>query len=298
MNSPANYVDPGGLVGCGPGGICPRYDPQFGGPYVPLEVRLWNVPGPTVMGGQFWLPTAVERDPLVHYAYTQVRTDLEKQLEHGFMDMTTMVCKAVEAAMQKMLRYAPACGSSGNADCHRIAVRAALNALAATARTVNPGRFVHATPYIKFEDDAERQDLLDDIWEKAFPRLEAPLAPFGLPEWDTSEGAYSLQYDGDNPLGADKAVHFLTHAFMAYELRWRGVNAYQAWQLNDWQGRIFEQMSEAEYRLRGGDERYSLDDVIANRWGTAFGLGAFDDPESLVRHCTGLACRVPRPGGI
>jgi RHS repeat-associated protein len=304
-----NGIDPGGLAGSGVGRTRadwigpvppgPRYDPQFGGPYIPLEVRLADVAGPAVMGGQFWLTAAVERDPLAHHVYTKLREGLESQLnQQGFKDMTTFVCDAVKAAKEKILQYAPACTSSGNADCDRVAVRAALNALAATARTVNPGRFVHATPYIRFEDDVERQDLLGDIWEKAFPRLEAPLAPFGLPEWDTSEGSYSLQYDGDNPpLEADKAVHFLTHAFMAYEFRWRGVAAYQAWQLNDWQGRIFEQMSEVEYRLRGGDERYSLDDVIANRWGTAFGLGAFDDPGLLVRHCTGLTCRVPRPGG-
>jgi hypothetical protein len=303
-SNPANYIDPGGLEGWGPGGICPEcheavspYDPQFGGPYVPLEVRLAGVAGPAVMGGQVWLTAAVERDPLVHHVYTRLRDHLEAQLqEERPMDMTTIVCNAVKAAKANMLRYYPACGSSGNADCNRIAVRAALNALAATARVVNQGRIVHATPYITYEYDELRKNL-EDIYEKAFPRLEGPMASFGLSEWDPSEGSYSLEYDGDK-LEADKAIHFLTHAFMAYELRWRGVAAYQAWQLNDWQGRIFEQMSEAEYRLRGGDERYSLDDVTANRWGTAFGLGAFDDPESLVRHCTGLACRVPRPGGI
>jgi RHS repeat-associated protein len=306
-NNPVNGIDPGGLEGSGasrtraewigPVPPPPRYDPQFGGPYIPLEVRLADVAGPAVMGGQFWLTAAVERDPLVHHVYTRLRDDLEDQLEEpGPMDMMTIVCNAVKAAKGNMLRYYPACGSSGNADCDRVAVRAALNALAATARVVNQGRIVHASPYIKYESDRPEENLRR-IYNEAFPRLEGPVAPFGLCEWDPSEGSYSLEYDGDK-LKADKAIHFLTHAFMAYEFRWRGVAAYQAWQLNDWQGRIFEQMSEAEYRLRGGDERYSLDDVIANRWGTAFGLAAFDDPESLVRHCTGLSCRVPRPGGI
>jgi hypothetical protein len=53
--------------------------------------------------------------------------------------------------------------------------------------------------------------------------------------------------------------------------------------------------SEAEYRLRGGHERYSLDDVIANRSGALFGSAFFDDPNRLVNVCMGWGCH-PRYG--
>jgi len=309
-NNAVNYIDPRGLEGGEPGGICPeckeyfraapsgpppRHDPHFGGPYIPLEWRLGTRGRPlaaTWIGGQFWLPAAVERDPLVHHVYIRLRTELELwPAQRGYMPITTLVCKAVDAAQEMIGLYAPDCGSSGIEDCDRIVVRMALNGLAAAARRTIQGRLWPIVPNIAFEYEESRGSV-EDIWEQVFPRLEGPAGPFALSEWDTGEGSYALEYDAGNPLEGDKAVHFLTHAFMACEQRWTGIDPYTAWARNDWQGRALEQITEVANRF-GYEETYSVDDVIANRWGTAFGLGAFDNPELLIGQCKGLACRIP-----
>jgi RHS repeat-associated protein len=296
-NNPGTYIDPTGLEGWGPGGTCPEchppryFDPKFGGPYVPLEKRLWDVGDPTALGGQFWLPAAVERDPLVHRVYTRLRTVMEEWPEKsGFMNMTTFVCTAIEAARERIHQYAPACDSVGRGDCDRIVVRVALNGLAATARRTIQGQLWTTVPYIKFEY-TEARESVRDIWKEVFPRLQGPLPPFGVSDWDPGDGSYTLEYDGDNPLAGDKAVHFLTHAFMAYEQRWMGADPYPVWRWNDWQGRALEEITEVLNRF-GYKERYSVDDVIANRWGAAFGLSAFDDPALLIDHCIGRGCRI------
>jgi hypothetical protein len=295
-----HYLASSALEGWTSAGTCPecyppaaRFDPQFGGQYVPLEARLGNMRDPTFLGGQCWLPDAVERDPLVHYVYTRLRTELEQWPgKPGFMPMTTFVCSAVEAAREKTHQYAPRCGSPGEEDCDTITVRIALVGLAATARRTIPGTFWPIVPNIVFEYEEPRRSV-QEVWEQAFPRLQGPLAPFELSEWDPGQGSYTREYDGENPLDGDKAVHFLTHAFMAYEQRGRGVDPYSAWLWNDWQVRASEQIMEVTHPFshKEGSPVDDVDDVIANRWGTAFGLGAFDDPELLIRYCTGLTRR-------
>jgi hypothetical protein len=172
--------------------------------------------------------------------------------------------------------------------------RASLNGLAATARRTIQGEFFPTVPNIRFEHEEPRKPVAS-LWKEVFPRLQGPLPPFGVSEWGASQGSYTLEYDARNPLQGDKAVHFLTHAFMAYELRWRGVAPYQAWQANDLQGRALEWITALRHESSDYEETYSLDDVIANRWGTAFGLGAFNNPELLIGHCRGLVCRIPNP---
>lgn len=299
-NNLVHYLGSSALEGWASAGTCPecyppaaRFDPRFGGQYVPLEARLGDMRDPMFLGGQFWLPDAVERDPLVHHVYTRLRIELEQWSgKSGFMPMATFVCTAVEAAREKTHQYAPRCGSPGEEDCDSITVRIALVGLAATARRTIPGRFWPTVPNTVFEYEEPRKSV-QEVWEQAFPRLQGPLAPYGLSEWDPGQGSYTGEYDAEDPLVGDKAVHFLTHAFMAYEQRWRRVDAYSAWMWNDWQGRASEQIMEVTHPFshKEGLPVDDVDDVIANRWGTAFGLSAFDDPELLIRYCTGLARR-------
>ena len=76
-DDPVSKADPSGLDGGGPGGICPECrEVVFG--YVRLEDRLWDTPGPSIMGGHWWLQAAVERDPLVRQVYLALRTRLEQ----------------------------------------------------------------------------------------------------------------------------------------------------------------------------------------------------------------------------
>lgn len=182
------------------------------------------------------------------------------------------MCLSLKETLKHMAEYAPVCGSKGKDECAKIAVRVALNALAATVQRLSE----RILPEIGFETPRRIREL-EDVRESALPRMERPLSP--LAEWDTSGGAYG---SGERGPSFDKSYHYFTHAFMAYELRWRGYTPYEAWRMNDWQGRMLEQWHGP----------YSTNDVIANRWGSAFGLASFERPRSLIDRCTGASCRT------
>jgi RHS repeat-associated protein len=273
-NNPVGVVDPSGLDGGGPGGMCPECRKVVLG-YTPLEGTLWDTPGPWLMGGHWWLQRAVERVPLVRQVYVVLRTRLEEAFKQGTGPVDPMegfVCVAVKEALKGMATYAPMCGSTESHDCAKVAVRLALNALAATVRRIN-GRLL---PGIPFETSKDRIPVLD-LATNALPWIERPLS--SLAEWDTSGGVYGSE-EADPRW--DKSYHFFTHTLMAYELRLAGYTPYAAWRMNDWQGRMLEQWHGP----------YSTNDVIANRWGSGFGLASFEHPEALIGGCTGASCRT------
>ncbi len=228
----------------------------------------------------------------MNLVYVALRRSLEEQFRVPLevpepvmwtpMDPMVFVCRAIRQAGAHMRQYAPViCASTGEDDCERLTVRIALNALAATVQRV-AGRIAPAVPFeqekkSETDEPGSARVPIEHIRWYVLPWIEAPLSP--LPEWDRSGGVYSLQ-EGDPRW--DKSYHFFTHAFMAYELRWIGRTPYAAWRLNDWQGRILEQ-------FRGP---YSVNDVIANRWGTAFGLTAFEQPGPLIQRCIGEHCSI------
>jgi hypothetical protein len=153
----------------------------------------------------------------------------------------------------------------------------ALNAAAAAVQ--------HAagiSPRIQFELEKEREEFRrGKLRLYALPDIKT--RPFDSLGWYSGQEEYVVQQDS----WWDKSYHFFTHAFMTYELRWRGITPALAQTLTDWQGRAYEVTAEAVAALRDPDNPnpYSRNDVVANRWGAAFGSAFFDNPGRLVREC-------------
>jgi RHS repeat-associated protein len=284
-NNAVRYSDPSGLNGSEP-----VYDPQFGGSYIPLEarVRMTRAPGYlSFRGGAEWLQTAVERDPLVNRVYIALRLMPERQLDRQRplgerarepADPMAFLCEAIRAARLDVSQYAPTlCTSLDSPACSRLTVRMALNAAAAAVQ--------HAagiSPRIQFELEKEREEFRrGKLRLYALPDIKT--RPFDSLGWYSGQEEYVVQQDS----WWDKSYHFFTHAFMTYELRWRGITPPLAQTITDWQGRAYEVSAEAMAALRDPDNPnpYSRNDVVANRWGAAFGSAFFDNPGRLVREC-------------
>ncbi len=279
-NNSVNLVDPSGLQ------VPPQRNPF----------------APWIGGGRDWLETAVESDPLVQPVYVALRQTLEQWYRAGsYFDPSNVephdpihvhpmsfVCTAISEARVRVEQLGPMCGSLNDFRCQRLIVRIGLTALAATAQ--HAARWIDPVIPFELEKRAEGKDpgsarvnrRLISLF--ALPEIEKPLS--ALPERYAGRDEY---YPADSPQGWDtdrwdKSFHFFTHAFLAYELRWRGSPPSIAHLLADWEGRGLEV-------LRGP---YSANDVIANQWGSLFGISYFEDPGLLIRRCIGpsSACRV------
>ncbi len=294
QNRPVHYTDPHGLQG--------EDEDEFNpGPYVPLEDRLlepyrradrW---GTLTYGGHYWLTAAVERDPLVRKVFETVIRRLETQAKRQErMDPIEFFCVAVTAARQHMQSYSPSmCTSLHDVTCERLTLRIAMNGVAAVVQRLH--RLDEDRPDIPFEWAAERRPSAELV-TYATPVIERPIF---VQLRDTSRAYSRLSYSQEGAT-QDKVYHFFTHAFMAYEQRWAGRPSTMVDLYNDYVGRGYEFLSQVNYTwqcVRRGEcpddvQTYSSDDVVANRWGTFFGLTAFDDPARIVRHCARLDCRI------
>jgi hypothetical protein len=242
----------------------------------------------------------------VNHVYIALRSTLERQLRgqpltedtRNPVDPMTFVCEAIKAARLDMGQYAPAlCASVDSLACNRLTIRLALNAVAAAVQHSAGG----VDPRIPFELELaqELQGLRDaepdhtdpeSVW---YRRHLDKLRRYALPDITTrpfeSLGWYGGQegYAAEQDSWWDKSYHFFTHAFLAYELRWEGIPAALAQTITDWQGRAYEVQAEVRGEVSPGrdPDPYSRNDVVANRWGAAFGSAFFDNPGRLVREC-------------